>query len=152
MRAGTELERTQGIVFDVPCFIADQIATTRHAAPPNSLKESLTVRPARSSANQFDVRRLPPRSRRVAAGCPAFASPLPSVTEPFQSTSTCRSNVAIDSSRSARPAGGALHLFLSARDAQLHAGADQPEHDPRNRPPSLPRRRRHRIQNPDVAG
>ena len=36
----------------------------------------------------------------VNAPVPAFASPLPSITDPFQSTSTCRSNVAISVSSS----------------------------------------------------
>jgi hypothetical protein len=31
----------------------------------------------------------------VNAPVPAFATPLPSITEPVHSTSTCRSNVAI---------------------------------------------------------
>ena len=43
-------------------------------------------------------------------------------------------------------------LALTSGDAELHAGADQPQHDPRDRHPLLPRRRRSRIQDPDVAG
>src|SRR5215510_6569581 len=73
------------------------------------------------------------------APVPAFASPLPSVTEPFQSTSTCRSKVAT--------------VFLSlpsASNSHLHRHSHQSDHDPDNGNPALSRRGC-RIKNPDVA-
>src|SRR5713101_7844545 len=99
------------------------------------------------------------------APVPAFASPLPSITEPCQSTSTCRSNVAMRSPSDCRllVVDSRMRLAIAdwrfritestfaSRDSQLHAEPDQPEHDPRNRHPALSRRRRHRIQDPDVA-
>src|SRR6186713_2937597 len=51
----------------------------------------------------------------VNAPLPAFASPLPSITEPCQSTSTCRSNVAIAPSLLLYVAGPhPRHLCLAA--------------------------------------
>src|SRR5437763_14451250 len=114
------------------------------------------------------------------APLPAFASPLPSITEPFQSTSTCRSKVGIGplfSLAHARSLVANSATFrciqkigkddlrlrtvqyrnikgpgsgLSCRDAELHGDADQSQHDPCDRHPWLSGTGRHRIQDPHV--
>src|SRR5512146_1342580 len=69
------------------------------------------------------------------APVPAFAIPLPSMTDPFQSTSTCRSNVAIAASEMS--GGSRTLLAFTCRDAELHRGAEQPEDDPGEHHPAL---------------
>src|ERR1051326_6770295 len=79
------------------------------------------------------------------APVPAFASPLPSLTDPCQSTSTCRSNVAIGSSMVRDDAEGRplRTLLLASSHTELHGGADQAEADPRDRNPAPSGRGRH---------
>src|SRR5215510_3935246 len=74
---------------------------------------------------------------------PAFASPFPSITDPAQSTSTCRENVAMS------PSSIEISPLL-ARKPQLHRDTDEPEHEPRQRRPSLSRQGL-RIENPDLS-
>src|SRR6185436_16749431 len=104
----------------------------------------------------------------VNAPVPAFTSPLPSVTEPFHSTSACRSNVAINLPPKRFEVQGSrfwVRLLvtgywllptgsstLSAGDRQLHAEAQEAETDPRDRHPAASGRRRQRVENPHVAG
>src|SRR5258706_7558918 len=78
------------------------------------------------------------------APVPAFASPLPAITEPCQSTVTLRSKVAMSPPVNARPQGWATTLFrrlCSLRgDCQLHTCADEPERHPHKGDPPLTRR------------
>src|SRR6266550_3483284 len=82
------------------------------------------------------------------APVPAFASPFPSATVPFHSTSACRSNVAMRAPPNLKLQ--IADLLFASRDSQLHTRADQPERDPHEGHPALSLRGRHRIQDPDV--
>src|SRR5262245_47056636 len=82
---------------------------------------------------------------RVNAPLPAFASPFPSVTDPRQSTSTCRSKVIDRLQRSACPR---TLVFLSGY-AELHDHADEADNDPGANRPAIAGYRQ-RVQNPDV--
>src|SRR5712692_3556875 len=84
------------------------------------------------------------------APVPAFASPLPSMTDPCHSTSTCRS-IVIGASAVRLKTGHSLMLSLPARHAQLNGGADQSDRYQRHQHPALLGRRRQGIQDPDAA-
>src|SRR6266511_703023 len=93
----------------------------------------------------------------VNAPVPAFASPFPSGTDPCQSTSTCRSNVAMSLLRLGtvlRPCATfdvKIASTLLSGDSQLHRGPDEAERDPRNGNQPIAWRGRGWIDNPHVS-